>query len=161
MLKIVKNTRELNITHFLRVYEESIRENSERFSTSVQKAEDAFLAYLEDDFFRQRDAFYAFWIVDGIYKSALRMEPYRDGLLLQALETAPDDRGHGYAEALMKEVLAYLEHTEFKVIYSHVDKQNRASYNVHMKCGFFVHSDVATYIDGTVTNKSYTLCRIL
>lgn len=157
MLEIIKTIKKLNIEQILQVYEESILANAEQSSTGKRQAEDAFYAYLEDDFFRQPSAFYAIWKDADIYQCALRIEPYRDGLLLEALETAPTARRKGYAIALMKGVLDYLKDSEYKIIYSHVEKRNRASVKLHQKCGFQICSDSATYIDGTVTQNSYTL----
>lgn len=158
MLKIIKSMKQLNIGQMLAVYEESIRENGERFSLSNRQAEDRFLSYLEEDFFRQQGAFYAVWSVNNVYQSALRLEPFKDGLLLEALETAPNARRQGYAVALMQGVLEQLKESKYRTVYSHVNKRNRASFMLHQKCGFRIISDSATYIDGTVTQNSYTLC---
>ena len=156
MLEIIKTTNQLNIAQLFSVYEESILENADRFSMSRRQAEDAFLAYLEDDFFRQKDAFYAVWSADNIYQCALRLEPFKDGLLLEALETLPVARKKGYATELLNAVLRFLQGKDCKVVYSHVNKRNKASLAAHRKCGFQILSDVATYIDGTVTQESFT-----
>ncbi len=157
MLEIIKTQKQLNMPQLFCVYEESVQENAEHFSVGKRQAEDAFYAYLEEDFFRQPGAFYAIWSENHIYQSALRMEPYRDGLLLEALETAPEARRKGYAIALIKGVLDYLGESEYEIIYSHVAKQNKASLLLHEKCGFRIYADTAVYIDGTVTQNSYTL----
>ena len=157
MLEIIKTIKKLNIEQILQVYEESILANAEQSSMGKRQAEDAFYAYLEDDFFRQPGAFYAVWKDMNTYQCALRMEPYKDGLLLEALETAPNARRKGYATALMKGTLDFLRGSENKIVYSHVDKRNKASLTLHQKCGFRIDADTATYIDGTVTQNSYTL----
>ena len=157
MLKIIKSMQQVNINQILGVYEESIQENAERFSLSNQQAENGFISYLDEDFFRQKGAFYAIWLDDGEYQSALRLEPYREGLLLEALETAPHARRRGYATELLKGVIEHLMDSEYKTIYSHVNKRNRASLDLHLHSGFRIISDSATYIDGTVTQNSYTL----
>lgn len=115
-----------------------------------------FLAYLYEDFFCQPGAFYALWVEDLVYKAAVRLEPYRDGLLLHSLETAPSDRRRGYAYNLLVSLLDFLRTTDCKAVYSHIDKHNRASLDLHRKCGFQIISDSAAYIDGTVTQYSYT-----
>ena len=97
------------------------------------------------------------WVVDGSYKSALRIEPYRDGLLLHALETAPEARGQGCAYALIGATMEYLQSLNFKTVYSHIDKRNKASLRLHEKCGFLPFSDSAVYLDGTVTQNSCTM----
>lgn len=155
MLKIIKTMGELNTEQLIGVYAESIRENAERFSMDQYQGENAFLDYLSEDFFRQQGAFYALWTEDGVYRSALRLEPYRDGLLLQALETAPNARRCGYAAKLM---IAVLENTNGKAVYSHISKRNKASMDLHKKCGFVVIADFADLLDGTVSQSYYTLC---
>ncbi len=149
MLKIIKSMEELNIAQLLAVYAQSTGQN--------QRREDEFLSYMREDFFRQKGAFYAVWIEDDAYKSALRLEPYGDGLLLQGVETAPDDRRKGYAESLLYHVLEYLRQGGHIFVYSHVEKRNKASLGLHSKCGFRVIKDSANYIDGTITQNSCTM----
>ena len=158
MLKIIKTMGELNTHQLMAVYAESIRENCERFSMEMQQGENAFLDYLSEDFFRQKGAFYAAWSVEDVYQCALRLEPYADGLLLEALETAPHARRQGYATALMQAVLEHLQTKNQKAVYSHVNKRNKASLNLHKKCGFAVIADSAKLLDGTVTQNYCTLC---
>ena len=47
---------------------------------------------------------------------------------------------------------------EGKNMYSHIDKKNIPSFELHKNCGFRLISDSARYIDGTVTQNSYTMC---
>ena len=82
------------------------------------------------------------------------MEPYEDGLLLSALETAPKHRGKGYATVLVREVLNQLEGT---AVYSHISLRNRGSLQVHRKCGFRKLLDHARYLDGSVHTDSVTM----
>ncbi len=114
-----------------------------------------FYTYLRHEFFTQPGAMLAVWKAQGIYVSALRLEPYRDGLLLTGLETHPEHRGRGYAQELLGAVLS----REGKV-YSHVDKRNLISLHVHQKAGFQIISDTAVYLDGSADSKCWTLCRI-
>jgi L-amino acid N-acyltransferase YncA len=120
-----------------------------------------FLSYLREDFFRQPFAVYAVWVENEVYKSAVRLEQCGDGLLLHSLETAPGERKKGYAYNLLTHFLLFLQTTDHKVIYSHIDKRNYASLELHKKCGFTMYSDSAKYIDGTVTQKSCTMCYYL
>ena len=85
----------------------------------------------------------------------LRLEPYRDGLLLAALETHPQMRRKGYAVKLILEVMTYAKELS---IYSHVSKKNIASLRTHEKCGFERIMEYAVYADGSVNDKSYTFC---
>ena len=164
MLKIIETMSELNTEQLMLVYRQSNLENGEEFYPDFSpieqliKVENAFLAYLRQDFFQQKNAMYAIWIVDGIYLAALRLEPYKDGLLLQALETAPEVRRNGYAYKLMASVVSFLRTTQWRRVYSHIAKRNVPSIGVHTKCGFQRISESATYIDGTVTQNSATYC---
>ena len=164
MLKIFTSISQLNTEQLLLVYRQSNSENGRHIHRAletkeqVRLAEDAFLSYLREEFFAIRGSFYAVWVSDGAYKAALRMEPYKDGLLLTALETAPQERRKGYAFTLLTHMLEYTQTLGYKYIYSHVEKHNVASLGSHYKCGFRRIADSAVYIDGTVTQKSCTLC---
>ena len=106
-------------------------------------------------FFPTDGVVYAIWEAEGRYVSALRLEPYRDGLLLEALETAPDQRRKGYGRRL---ILSVLEQFPGVKIYSHVHKRNLPSLAIHEKCGFRRISEQAVYIDGSVNSRACTLC---
>lgn len=166
MLKIIRFLKELDFSQLMRVYEEGNRENGAEFyphlpeGQQLIRAEQDFYAFLQE-FFRGPEAFYAVWTVDGNYAAALRMEPYRDGLLLEALETAPGLRRKGYARALINETKACLRTQGHRKIYSHVNKKNEASLAVHAACGFQRTLEHAVYIDGSVTQRCCTLECIL
>ena len=149
MLKIFSSAVDLDIEQLLSVYEEWDLDRLE------------FLNYLFDEFFRQKDSFVAVWAPQGRYKAALRIEPYDDGVLLEALSTAPDARRKGYGYKLVTEVQKYLSNLQYSLIYSHIHKKNIPSMELHKKCGFQIFSDSASYIDGTVTQNSFTMCYYL
>ena len=164
MLKIISSMKELNFAQLMRVYEQSNRENGKiRFpymtvQEQLLQAEQGFYSYLRESFFSEPGAFYAVWEIKGRYVSALRLEPYQDGLLLEALETAQEDRGKGYATALVGAVTARLNERGSVRVYSHVGKRNVASLAVHRACGFEKILNHAVYVDGSVSHTSYTLC---
>ncbi len=161
MLLLAKKCSELNFSQLMAVYEEGNLENARMFWQELSeaelllRAEESFYSYLQGDFFRTRGAYYAIWEENGRYCSALRIEPYQDGVLLEALETRPDCRRRGYAAMLMQAVLAQ----ETRKIYSHVGKKNIASLRTHEKCGFRKLLDHAVYIDGSVSSNAFTLCK--
>ena len=161
MLKLINHHKTLNFPQLMEVYQEDNRENGARCFPEEPKmrqlelAEEGFRQYLWEDFFQTPGAFYALWEKESRYVSALRLEPYRDGLLLEALSTHPAQRRKGYATELIKAVQALLRG---KRIYSHVAKKNAASQAVHKKCGFRVVADYAAYIDGSVNRHAVTLC---
>lgn len=157
----------MDTSQLMQVYRETTEEDGKRKYPDASAywqllyAEEDFLSYLRDVFFKSRFAIYAVWSVDGVYKAALRLEPYRDGLLLEGLETAPEARRKGYATKLLSYVLSHLQDCEFSYVYSHVHKRNLSSVSLHKKIGFQIISDMAVYIDGTVTQQSYTFGRSL
>ena len=161
MLIIAKKLRDLDFRQLMDVYEEGNLENAAEFFLREPKeqwlllAEQSFHQYLRECFFQTQGAYYCIWEADGRYVSALRLEPYQDGLLLEALETRPGCRNKGYASALISAVLEYVGDEK---VYSHVSKRNTASRNVHIKCGFQKIHDHAVYADGSVTTNSVTLC---
>lgn len=161
MLIVAKSIGQLNFSALMEVYVEGNLENAEDLwpeETQDRKlflAEEAFGQYLRDSFFKTPGAQYAIWSVEGRYVSALRLEPYRDGLLLEALETAPAYRRRGYASALMEAVLSRIVTGK---LYSHVGKNNIASLRTHEKAGFRRISETAVYIDGSVNDYCCTLC---
>ena len=162
MLIIAKSLRQLRFSELMEVYADSNREKAEDWPNlppmfALQLAEQEFRQYLQEVFFRTPGAVFAVWEEEGFYVSALRLEPYKDGLLLEALETAPDQRNRGYAVTLIRAVQQYLKPRGSVKIYSHVNKRNTASLKTHEKCGFSVISDHAVYISGSVDYRSCTL----
>lgn len=153
MLYLANTLSQLHFGKLMEVYIEGNLEKAEE--VSLLQAEQDFYQYLHDCFFATPGAVYAVWTEENAYISALRLEPYKDGLLLEALETAPQYRRRGYAYQLIKAVLAAFPGQK---IYSHISKGNAASLAVHEKCGFRKISDSAAYIDGSVNNRAVTLC---
>ena len=80
-----------------------------------------------------------------------------DGLLLEALETAPNQRQKGYAVQLIQAAQQMLEQQGSVRIYSHVSKKNYPSLKTHFHCKFEIYRDYAAYIDGSVNDRAYTL----
>ena len=160
MLMLVHRMGSLDYRALMQIYEDSNRDNGKEFypqepaARQLELAEQDFYSYLIQTFFRTPGAFYALWQPDGVPVSALRLEPYKDGLLLSALETAPNCRRRGYAQALIR---AVLDQIDCKRIYSHVGKRNRASLTVHEHCGFRRVSECALYLDGSANDRCCTL----
>ena len=160
MLKVIDKLSRLKFSDLMRVYEENNlltgREQYPRLSEANQlrEAEQDFYEYLRSVFFRQKDARYAVWEEQNRYISAVRLEPYSDGVLLCALETAPDYRRKGYGELMIRALQSYLQGMK---IYSHVAKSNTASVELHKKCGFQIMKDYAVHMDGSVFHDSVTM----
>lgn len=161
MLIIARKLNELSFGKLMEVYREGNLENGqERWpdepeARQIALAEQDFYNYLQQVFFKTDGAYYLVLEEKGKYISALRMEPYRDGLLLAALETLPEMRNRGYGTKL---VLAALTQTGNAKIYSHVSKKNSASLRTHEKSGFKRILEYAVYADGSVNDRCCTLC---
>ena len=161
MLIVAKKLRELSFGKLMEVYREGNLENAqdlwpeESEGRQLALAEQEFYQYLQQVFFRTEGAMYLIWEDSGRYVSALRLEPYRDGLLLEALETAPEQRRKGYASKLLS---AALEFASGYKIYSHVHKRNVPSLAVHKSAGFTRILEYAVYADGSVNDRCCTLC---
>ena len=153
MLKIADKMSQLNIAQLKNLYDSSIRQhaNAEYFKLNenlrILQSEQDFYADLEM-FFRVKGARCALWLVDGVYVSGLRAEPYKDGYLITSLETHPEARRRGYGTALMKAVSNYFN----AVLYSHVNEGNIPSRNLHLRCNFRRTDIPAIFVDGTVHN---------
>lgn len=158
MLTIISNVEKLPYSQVMRVYEQSIRERTQkdhRNCCSMQQllnAEQDLYAYLQD-VLEQKLAVLAFWTDNNKFVSALRLEKYRDGLLLTALETAPRERSKGYASMLVSCVVDQFSDSK---IYSHIADNNLASISVHLKCGFQKISSSAVFLDGSQSTDAST-----
>lgn len=158
MLRIFTRLADIQFDKLMEVYREGNEEKAQEPGGCLWQAEQDFYDYLAQAFFAAPGAAYAVWEENGAYRSALRLEPYENGLLLEALETAPEQRRRGYAKQLIMSVLEYL-HTqgEIRPVYSHVHKANKPSLYTHYTCGFQVHTDYARYLDGSVRSNMFTL----
>ncbi len=163
MLFTVTQMRELPFPALMEIYREENRAMGkkqwpwETEGRQLALAEEDFRDYLETIFFRQEGAVYALWFSQGRYVSALRLEPYLDGLLLEALATAPQERRKGYAAALIRAVEEMLRLQGPVRLYAHVAKGNTPSLKTHASCGFLKISDSARYIDGSADSRCVTL----
>lgn len=163
MLKVIEKLDGLDIRQLMQVYQETNRKYGSVTYKNLPEnlqilyAEQDFYAYLEL-FFSSKDSVYAVWAPDGVYKAALRVERYDDGLIITGLETAPDMRQRGYATLLLESVINYLGESNSPKLYSHIEKKNNVSLRLHENIGFQKISDSAIYIDGSLHRDAYTLC---
>lgn len=160
MLQVVNRFSQLDFFALMDVYQEGNAENAEDLwpdlpeGQRLLQAEQEFCAYLKDVFFTTEGAVYCVWLYENTYASALRLEPYKDGWLLEALETHPDLRRRGFAKQLISSVQTL---GNFDVIYAHVHKRNVPSLAAHRACGFQRIREMAVYIDGSVNHNACTM----
>lgn len=163
MLIVAKSLAQLDFDALMEIYVEGNREHSAELWPEKPEEEQLILAkrdfrrYLEEQFFPQPGAVYAVWEAEGQYVSALRLEPNRDGLLLEALETIPEQRRKGYAVTLIRAVQSWLREQGKGKVYSHVSKRNTASLRTHERCGFRRFLDYEVCFDGSVNPNAYTM----
>lgn len=163
MLMIARSLGALSFGSLMEVYEEGNRENGmERYpqepvARQIALAEQDFYDYLRNDFFSREGSRYVVLVEEGRYVSALRLESYQDGLLMEALETVPWARNRGYASKLIRSVQKLLTKEGSGPVYSHVSNRNSPSLAVHARCGFQKVLDYAVYQDGNVNRRSQTL----
>ena len=161
MLICVRTFQELDFDALMQVYLEGNRENGEDLypeETPERQLELAlrdFENYLRHDFFSNKDARYWIWSEDGVYLSALRLEPYEDGLLLEALETHPEYRCRGYAKKLICAVMKQLP--AGTRVYSNISKRNTLSLVTHRACGFYKLLDYSVDTDGEQYDHQVTM----
>lgn len=159
MMRVFFGLHALRFGELMEVYAESVAENGAEFyphlceNEQILQARQDFYAYLKQGFFTLAGDRYCIWEEDGRYLCALRLQDYRDGLLLEALETRPQVRRRGYAEKLIRAVQKQIGQTP---LYSHISHKNAASIGVHRKCGFVKISDSAVYADGSVNDRCGT-----
>lgn len=158
MLKIVRKMGDFPFRQMMELYAGSnaatAREHFPQESEfqGIYRAEMEFYQYLRHDFFTMGDSFYALWMEADTPVSAVRFEKWKDGYLLEALETHPDFRGLGYGTRVLAGALEGLSGP----VYAHVKKDNPASLRVHAKCGFTRCADTAL-VDGSYDGRFVTL----
>ncbi len=152
MLIIADALHQLRFGQLMAVYEESNTENGAEFypklpsGQQILQAEQDFYQYLRTGFFDRPGDRYCIWEENGSYVSALRLQHYQDGLLLEALETHPRYRKQGYAKQL---IMAALDAAECDRVYVHISHRNAASIATHRSCGFRKILDYSVYADGS------------
>ena len=167
MLKYVYQLRDLKVSDLYGVYSESLEKDRVLTYYDLDVNEgylcvcQDFFQYLKQVFFSTEGACCVLYTIGDIYVSALRLEPYKDGLLISAVETMPEYRRKGYAAELLKGVIRYAGSHGVGKLYSHVEKRNIPSLLLHESCGFSRISESASYIDGTVSNRGCTFCYAL
>ncbi len=144
-MRIARSLWELEFGKLMEVYADSTK--------GSLLAEQDFYQYLSQCFFTRSGDCYCLWEAEEQYKAALRLQRYRDGLLLEALETAPQCRRQGFGKTLVLAALAQFPQERF---YVHIDKKNAASRKLHEGCGFRKIADTATLADGSVTSRAST-----
>lgn len=163
MLKIATKISQISYSQLMDVYDQSNQldarlhySNLDHYAALINAQQDLY-HYLKAVFFSIQGSALAIWEEKVRYVSALRYELFEDGFLITALETAPKERGKGYARKLLKAAAEKLAQEYGCPVYSHVDRNNAPSLACHAKCGFTVSSDVAVFLDGSNHPECFTM----
>jgi L-amino acid N-acyltransferase YncA len=140
---------QLDERRLMDLYAESNLENTAFFcpdvsdrQAAVRQVEAGYLTFLREEFFTKEGNVYWVYEENGAWVSALRTSQIRPALYyLEALETAPDHRGRGYASRLLTAVIAELKKRGSFCLCDCVGKKNVASIQTHLKCGFQIVSE--------------------
>ena len=123
---------------------------------AIQEEEQYFVEKFLGKFMSKNENTYYVWEENGVWVSALRLTKLDGFYYMEALETAPEERGKGYATKLISETIDLLRSRGEVIIRSNVGKKNNVSHATHLKCGFEVeHENGINYITGTVRENVY------
>ena len=156
---------ELNTEQLLAVYRDENQTKGRIFYPDaspyeqLMQVEDDFLSYLREDFFRQKDAFYALLDDGESYCSAVRLEPYKDGMLLEGIATTPNKRRQGYATEMLKAALEIArEHnlSEVKVVCN--ERRIATRYSIsNWRISFYSFAIMSTLSLASMPSKSFIM----
>lgn len=146
------------------LYYEGNLENTDYFypeitdkKLAIEKVEKDFLKYLDTDFFSSAGNVY--WVLEDqtVWVSALRLYQLSSELYyIEALETHPEYRHHGYASKLLDYVIEELKSRGPFRLCDCVGKKNTASLKTHEKCGFAIVSEEGfDYLSNTADKRDY------
>lgn len=149
MLLQFTSLADINTDQLMQIYIESNTENAAYFypdETDTQKAvrlcEEGFLEYLKNEFYSQPGRTYWVWEENGQWVSALRTSLVKENVYyIEALETKPCCRKHGYAEKLLCSIVEQLKTAGPFSLCSCVSKRNLPSLRTHIKSGFMIAKD--------------------
>ncbi len=135
--------------------EKERKRNYKDFSLTegLLRAQEDYFQYLREMFFSQYGGKLFVYEEEGRYLSGVRMEPFRDGVLLSCLVTSPEARRKGYAYNLLHFALEMINGTS---VYAHIHSRNIASIRLHEKLGFSVLHDYAYMLDGSLRSDHFT-----
>lgn len=135
MLKRITQVQGQTVRDQMELYRESMAQLAGRFE-SPQAMEQAYGEFLKE-FVTHSNQMVLVEEVDGVWVSGLRCVESAPGVwFLEALETAPQARGKGWAKQLMKHTQQLLTGQGAGELFSLVSPRNTPSIATHVACGF-------------------------
>ena len=162
MIIVADRISKLDVEQLMLLYKDDIETaRRERYKSLPEaegrlRAERDYERYLRDVFFSQMSARMFVLEEKGVYASAVCLESFSDGLLLNSLITTSCMRRKGYGEQLVRYALQFLSG---KCVYAHIHYKNKASVALHEKLGFVRLHEYAHMLDGSVRSDHYTYKR--
>jgi ribosomal protein S18 acetylase RimI-like enzyme len=164
MIYRITKFEEIDSQKLMAIYREGNEENAEYFypdekdkAKAIRMVEKSFLNYIKTDFFSSGNNTYWILEINNVWISALRL--YRideEAYYIEALETHPEFRKHGYATTLLNEVITAMKKLGTFKIFDCVSKKNEASIKTHLKCGFQNISDIGlNYLSNEKNEKTF------
>lgn len=135
MLKRVTQVEPWTASGLVALYRESMDQLARNFE-SPQAMEQAYEEFLKDFVAHDRQMVLV-EEAEGAWVSGLRCVECAPGVwYLEALETAPQARGKGWARQLMEHTQQLLTGEGAKELFSLIDPENTPSIATHVGCGF-------------------------
>lgn len=135
MLKRITQVEPWVVQGQMELYRESMAQLARRFE-SPQAMEQAYGEFLKE-FVTHDHQMVLVEEVDGAWVSGLRCVESAPGVwYLEALETAPQARGKGWAKQLLAHTQALLCQQGAQELFSLIDPANTSSIAAHVACGF-------------------------
>lgn len=151
----VTSIGQIPYSRLMELYSQDLQENARRdyparsFSEALFAAEQDFYTYMADVFFQTPGARFFALLSCEQWVSCLRLEPYADGYLICGITTDPGCKRKGYASSLLNSVLSQVDAR----VYSHVEKHNLVSIQLHEKCGFVRNQEWAEMLNGEILHN--------
>lgn len=135
MLKRITQVQGHTVRDQMDLYRESMAQLAGRFE-SPQAMEQAYGEFLKE-FVTHPNQMVLVEEVDGVWVSGLRCVESAPGVwYLEALETAPQARGKGWAKQLLTHTQQQLTQQGARELFSLIDPNNTPSIATHVACGF-------------------------
>lgn len=153
----------LNKEEFLAVYKGSAEINAPQwypdlpFEAAVQKYESGYWDFMQRSFWEEKGVLLVAHSDSHYVSAVVAYQKENHSFLIEALETAPNERGKGYGKIVLKEMLDFLVHSDSNAtVYSFTGKKNIASQRTHASLGMEKLHDYWQDESGTIDNTQIT-----
>lgn len=160
---IFSNPEGINKDEFLAVYKESAKINAPKwypslpFEAAVEKYESGYWDFMQDSFWDEKGILLVVSSGSHYMSAVVAYQKANNSFLIEALETAPNERGKGYGKNALKEMLKFLVSSyPDATVYSFTGKQNIPSQRTHESVGMTRIHDYWQDSSGAIDNTQIT-----